>query len=279
MKYIAAIVALAVFSAAAQETTPQPPAVASAAPQDSWLPSLPSREDLQKLPPQELSASRSAIKRVMLHYLIRLKSERHRRTLQNAAECAALAEQLHAPECFVRMLKIEAEAPLAGRDLYDYQLAFDHLLDAYGVDALSLRLFVEGMHYPAEAMRQVADTVPMADVFNLLTPEQFAESSLEACMPVLAELYAQLLDIYKGIDSREKAAAATDRLMQQLPAYGATAALRYQIARAPEQSRLGVLYSSLALDAGIALAAQRKRVAEAGFYGSSLLAALDYLLN
>ena len=246
---------------------------------ESWLPEAPTAEAVQQLPAAERTAAAAAIKRVMLRHTIRLKEERHRYTRENAAECVALAEQLRAPEPFIRLLKVAAAEQLSGRDLYDYQQTLSRLLRAYMVDALAIRLFVEGVRFPAEELRRVADALPVESVFNLLPAQGVvSDEDAELHLTTLADMGVQIAELYKGITNREQADKVAQELLRFLPVYDLTAPTRMALA-SQKSSRLHGLYQRIVEPVGQVLTEPRRRLHEANYFGSALLASLDYLMN
>lgn len=253
-------------------------AASAAEEQAERLPTPPSRAQVMLLTPQKRAAAAAAMKRVMFHRYLRLRDDRHRLTQENAAECAAMAEQLEAPSVFAELLKREAAAPLSGRDLYEHRQALQQILSVYEVDELQIRLFVESMHYPAAALSAVVDALPIEPLFNLLPTEKTDMSTMQEQLLSLASIYAKQAELYKGISNREQADAAASDLPQLLDAFHATAHARFMVA-AQRDKKLLHLYERTALPARLALNAQRRNLLETAYFGSVRLAVLDYLLN
>lgn len=254
-------------------------AAAQAPKQEPWLPALPDTQAVQSMPEQERSAATAAIKRVMLYRYIRMREERHRYTPENAAECVALAQKLGAPEVLVKLLQLEAEKELSGREQYECRQALQTLMYTYGVDILGMRLFVESLHYPADTLRRVVDALPMDVVFNLMPQEQPTKEEAELQLTTLADTYAQMVEVYSGIESREQAEAAVPRLMPLLFACNAALPLRRSLAQGSSASGLSSLYERLVEPRQRELHEHRIRLAQTMHYGSAMLAALDFLLN
>ena len=242
------------------------------------LPEPPTPEQVQQMPPQERTAAATAIKRVMFRRFLRLREERHRLTQENTAETAALAEQLKAPAVFCTLLKLEAAAPLSGRDLYDYRQILNKTLAAYGVDALQIRLFVEDISCPPARLQAIVDTLPVEAVFNLLPRQQIDDRELESQIVLLVNTYARLVQLYKDIANREQADAAALELHGLLQEYSATAPLRMLLTER-RNPRMQAIYEEVGLAARRALNQERTRLQECAYYGSYALAVLDYLLN
>ena len=246
--------------------------------EEAWLPAPPTVEQVQQLPQAEQVAAAAAMKQVMFRRFLRLREERHRLTRENIAESAALAGQLNTPAIFRELLSLEAAEPLIGRDLYDYKQALNKTLAAYGVDALQIRLFVEGLRYPAAELTAAFEKLPIESVFNLLPMGTYSRAVLEEQLSALAGIYAQQLELYSSIVNPEQAVAASASLAALLPAYEATTPVR-MVLISKENESLMARYQQLVQSTRHELNQQRKRLLESGFYGSAALAALDYLLN
>lgn len=226
----------------------------------------------------EARAAAASVKRVMLMRCIRMCAERHRYTRENAAASAALAQELHAPAELVQLLQREAEESLSGRALHDQRRAMERLLRSYHVDELGLRLFVEAMHCTPEEQAKVAEALPMEVVFNLLPKQKATEAELLRQCDLLADNWNRMVQAYTEVQNREQAQEAAQKLLALLAAHDETMPLRATLRGA----RPNELPSPYALRLGplmVALTAQRRRLYEVNYYGSPLLAAVDYLLN
>ena len=245
----------------------------------SLLPELPTHEDVLALPAEEQLAAREAVKKVLLHRTLRQKDDAARLTPANAAASLALAQQLHAPEPFVRMLELEAAGHLSGRDLHEYRRAFNELVAAYGVDALQMRLYSETRAYTTEEMRRVFEWLPLEHVFNLVPDMEMGAAVIEAQLSTLAEVFARMAQIYAGVTSREQADAAAEELLPLLAAYDTTSPVRLLLMVEGGSPRLMALFARLIEPVAAPLTEQRRRLLETDYYGSRRLSTLDFLLN
>lgn len=266
MRYAPAIALL--LAAVCAEEEAAPPAAPAAA----------LSEPAPRQTPEQRAAEASAVKRVMLHRSIRMRADRHRYTRENAEASAALAAELRAPAALVELLRAEAAAPLRGNAFYEHRRALHRLLQEYGVDELGILLFAEGVNFPLQEVQQAAEALPMEPLFNLLpqrasTPEELAQQ-----VDILAAAYAQMVPVYSRISSREQADAAAAELLPLLSACDAALPLRMVVSvRGATPAHL--LYQRKVAPHRRELVEHRRRLREAMFYGSALLAALDYLLN
>lgn len=266
------ILALAALPALGQE-----PSAAPAKAEESWLPRVPSEEEVQQLPAEERSAARAAIKQVLLERNLRLREDRRRLTRENSAESAASAEKLKAPEPFVRLLQLEAAESLSGRKFHDQQHALEEVVRAYGVDSLAIRLFVECMPLSAAELRAVVEWLPCESLFNLFPLEDSNLEQTQARLRTLGEMYVRMAEVYEKVTNHEQAEAAADELCALLSSADAVAPVH--LLRESEDPLLRSLTGRLVVPALRRLQPQRQRLRNAGFFGSGRLAALDYLLG
>lgn len=252
---------------------PEPPAPAPQQPAVAATPDL-----VSALPEQERLAAREAIKQVMMQRTIRLKDDRRRLTRANAEASAAQAEQLHAPEALVNLLKKEA-ALLSGEpgSLYECRQTLSKVVAAYGVDELQIRLFVEGLDFSGKEMREVVDWLPLQYAFNLVNVDPELDSELEGQLTALVDLYAQVAETYRGVADKEQADAAAQALLSLMEIHDTVAPLRYKM-QSGGSTRLHMLYERLVIPVLQEISPIRMRLIEAGYYGSRHLAALDYLI-
>ena len=242
------------------------------------LPPVPTAEELLALPAEELLAARESVKKVMLHRALRQKDDAARITLENVAECLALARRLHAPEPFIRMLELEAADSFSGRALHEYRDAFNRLVAAYGVDAVQMRLYTENQSYSTAEMRRVLESIPLRGAFNLVPRVHLDVDAVEAQLTMLGRVYACMAEVYAGVNSREEAEAAADALLPLLEDYDSTATVR-MILMASGEPEQNPLFARLALPAAKRCMEQRRRLMETDYYGSRRLSTLDFLLN
>ena len=246
--------------------------------QADTLPQLPTREEVLKLPAEQQLAAREAVKRVVFARLVRQKEDARRLTRENSAACVALARQLNAPQALVELLQMEAEQQLSGRLLYDHRLAFNNLVRAYGVDALQIRLFTEGMHVSDKDLREICDWLPKEHLFNLVPETPVPTEELLVQLSLLGEIYAQIDHLYKGVTDKEQADAAAQSLLDSLQSFDATAPVR-KVLIDRKVPRVTAVFQQLLLPIMQQLSEQRTRLQQADFFGSRHLAALDYLLD
>lgn len=246
-----------------------------AEPQD-WLPAAPNPADLAGR--EDITAARSAIKKVIFLQTARLKHERHRLTAENAKESAKLSAESEAPAEFTRMMQLQTERPLNSRDGYEHARRLEQILQAYGVDALQIRLFIEGNRCTLAELRALAEWLPYADVFDLVQDATLPDDAeLYAQMDTLQAIYRSMEEIYRSVETKEQADAAADALLPQLAEYKKTLPLRLLLQRLdvdrflPYQQRVGKIAKLLIT--------QKKRLNEVAFYGSRKLEVLDALLS
>lgn len=247
-------------------------AAAQDAPQPAETPAAPARH--------EASAARAseAVKRVMAARMIRLKEERRRLTPENSAACAELAERLNAPAELVQLLRREAAAPLSGRALHDHNAALTRVVQESGVDALQIRLFVEGLECSAAEQRALIEWLPLKAVFNLIDFREPDTDELDAGVQRLAAMYDKLTLRYAAVTNRAQADAAAQELLGLLEEADALS-LVVLLVQEDRSARLRVQADRYIAPARSRLSVQRRRLRESAYFGSSRLAALDYLMG
>ena len=224
-------------------------------------------------------AGKDAIKRALLSRAVQLKADRHRITPEAATVYVALAEQLGAPSDFVQLLAEEKGTPMAGRAAYDHRQVMEEVTQGYGVDALQIRLFVEGLKMETQKIEEVIAWLPVRDLFNLSTAEQLKtlrQETLPEKLEELCALYRKMLDVYLTIDSRETADAAAQKLLPCLPELDRTAPIRMLLRRVGPRRFPG--YDEIVGQIARRLSARRKELFESSFYASARMKALDALL-
>lgn len=223
-------------------------------------------------------AEKDAIKRALLSRAVRLRAERHRITPEAAEAYIALAKQLGAPADFVEILAEEKEEPLAGRAAYEHRQRMEEATQRYGVDALQIRLFVEGLQMEAQKIEEVIDWLPVRDLFNLSTSEQLKmrKETLPEKLGELCALYRKMLEVYNTIDSRGAADSAAQRLLSCLPELERTVPIRTLLRRVGSHRLPG--YDEIVGDIAHRLSVRRMELLESSFYASARMRALDALL-
>lgn len=230
--------------------------------------------------PASLSAAqKDAVKRVLLARAVQIKVNRHRITPEAAAANVALAKQLGAPDEFVGALIREMGHPLAGRAAYDHRQQMEEMTQEYEIDALQIRLFVEGLQVEPGKIAEVIDWLPVRDLFNLATLEQLKllrGDTLPGKLTELQALYEKMLEVYNTINSRETADAAAQTLLSCLPELDRTASIRMLLRRMGSHRLPG--YDEIVGDIARRLSSRRRELFESSFYASVHMEALDALL-
>lgn len=242
------------------------------------LPTPPTREQVLQMPAEEQQAARMAVKKVTLHRILRQKDDAARLTPENAAECRALAETLHAPAEMVQLLEAEARGPLSGRALYDQRQAFNSLVAAFGVDAVQMRLYVESQSYSTAEMRRALEQLPLETLFNLVPQGELTDEAALQQLDTLAVVYQKAAELYSGVSNREQADAAAVALTELLREFDTTSPVRLEI-MAYRSSRFMEPYARIVQKHAAQYIEQRIKLLEADFYGSRLLSTIDFMLN
>ena len=242
--------------------------------QHAELPAVPTPEALAAR--EDLASARTAMKRVLLRQNMRLKDDKRRLTPENAADSAKLAEELHAPEEFVQLMQMLALPGLPARSAYDCRERLSAVLVAYGVDALSIRIFVEDMPYTSEQMLPVIDSLPMEEIFNLTTRPESSPDELDAQLNMLISVYSEMASVYDRVVNKQSADAAAPELTNLVALYNKTLALRHMLNEV--DLRQYKKYSKNLIEVIDMLKEQRQRLQEAAFFGSVHLQILDYFL-
>lgn len=232
-----------------------------------------------KPPAVELTAEQRvaygvAIKKVLLEQMVRARDERHRITTENYAACARLAQELGAPEPFVRAMQAEASGELTARERYELNSELRELYQLYRVDTLALRYFVEGAHVTAEELRLAAQWLPFNALFNLSRQSEQTEQKVAADASLRLLLLTELGEIYARIDNREQAFDALPRLLPLLVRYESVAATTDAAAENDRQHytrQMQLLYPSFQ--------AERTRLREHGYFNCRPLQIIDLLLR
>ena len=241
---------------------------------------LPTREDVLALPIEQQLAAREAVKKVMLHRVLRQKDDAARLTTDNAKECLALAGQLPTmPEPLIRMLEREASGQLSGRELHEYRDAFAKLVAAYGVDMMLMRLYSENQAYTTAEMRRVFEWLPLQHVFNLVPTQKPDSAAIQAQFMTLQKIFTRMTEVYAGVNNREQADAAAEALIPLLEDFDATSPVRLMLAKEGQSPRLMRPFEYYVQPVAAAYVAQRRRLIETEYYGSRRLSTLDFLLN
>lgn len=252
---------LCVTLAAAEEKQPTPALV----------------EQTPQLSSEEQAATREAVKQVMLARTMRLKEEDARLTAENMTEGLALAEKLHAPQPFVRLLQSEASGALTASKRHELRRELQSTVAAYGVDVLQMRLFVEWMPFPAKEVRATLEWLPKADLFNLVAKETRLDV-LEEQLTVLCGVVHRMNEVYECVTNREQADAAAEKLTELLHEFESTAPVRMALLDASSR-QLEASHRRIVGAEADRLAELRRRLRETGYFNSPRLAALDYLLS
>lgn len=236
---------------------------------------LQTHEETTPLP----AAQKDAVKRVLLARAVQIKANRHRITQEAAADYVALAKRLEAPEDFVEILTREKAGSMVGRTAYEHRQMMEETTRKYGIDALQIRLFIEGLREGTQKIGDLLDWLPVRDLFNLVTTDQLKilrEDVLPEKLEELRGLYQKMLDVYDTIDSRETADAAASALLIYLPEFDRTAPIRLLLRKVGSRRLPG--YDKIVGDVAHRLSVRRKELFESSFYASIRMGALDALL-
>ncbi len=240
-------------------------------------PSVPELSENTPAPPTE--EQRDAIKRTLLARAVRLTEDQHRITPDSAQKTLTLARQLGVPGDFLSLLSREAGVPMGGRAAYEHRQAMQALSEHYGIDALQIRLFAEGLRNNRREAEQLISWLPMRYLFNTITEEKKAvlnEETRRAYLEALRGMYAKMLEIYATVSSHDSAEAAAEQLLGCLPDMDRTLPIRFVIRRVG--ARRVPEYDEIVGEVAHAISVQRKRLFESAFYSSQRMAALDALL-
>ncbi|MBR5894967.1 MAG: hypothetical protein IKZ13_05435 [Akkermansia sp.] len=241
------------------------------------LPLISTTEEVEALPIELREQRATAIKKVLLEQMVRAKEEQHRVTSENYAACAQRAFELKAPAAFALYMQLEAEGQLAPRARYAVREALRCMYEAYRVDSLGLRYFVEGSHLATDELREAADWLPLAGLFNLTKMSELTPQKMEADYAALIQLTSELCDVYTGISNREQAEAAVEKLLPLLVRFEATVGTR-KLATPEQLAALEKRFSAPFKWLFPALVGQHNRVREANYYDVLRLRVVDYFL-
>ncbi len=240
------------------------------------LPLPPSAAELAALPGRLFGRQQLAMKRVLLARGLRARAERNRITRENWQACADLAHELGAPDAFVRLLALRAADSLPRRQSYLVEAALARCIELYRVDELELRYFIESRALPPDMAE--AEWFPLPLLFNTEPPAGVSAEAVGAHDLALLSALGGLARLYASVQDAASADAAAAAMPPLLARFrSASRALGY----APDALRLHARarYAALAGRVEGAWLAQRRRVAEAGFFGSARLRALDFFLD
>ena len=159
-----------------------------------------------------------------------------------------------------------------------HQQALHKLVLSYGVDALQIRLFVEGLPFTTDELSGIASWLPLESVFNMVTLDtNTAEEDISFQLTTVADTYARIADAYEAVSNRAQADAAAQELLGVLPLVDATYPVRLMLQQ--KDVRILPLYERIVQPVLERFVPIRRRLMESDFYGSRRLAAVDYLLN
>ncbi len=240
------------------------------------LPLPPSPAECEALPARQFQQEQLAMKRVWLMRVLRARAERNRVSRQNWRGCAAQAREWGAPAVFAELLERRASDSLSRAQCYLVETALDHMLALYRVDALEIRYFVESSALPPDMAE--ADWFPLSLLFNTVPPAGLSSEAVGAHDLALLSALSELALLYSSVQDAASADAAAAAMPPLLARFrSASRALGY----APDELRLHVRsrYAALAGRAEGAWLAQRRRVAEADYFGSARLRALDFFMD
>ena len=244
---------------------------------DAGVPLPPTRADVAKLPAVEFVHRQTALKQVLLTRNVRSYAEHKRVSDANLLASARLADELGAPPQLAVYLRLLAADTLSSRQRYWVREALDCLIEAYLVDALRMRYFVEFSALSEAQLEDLLSWLPLQATFNLVPVTQ-DEATVVADYQLLRGVYAQLLAAYQSAQDKESADAAAETALQPFILHETTT---YTRPFAPQElkDRLAPLYGRLLTAPALALQQERKRLRENDYFGSLRLRLLDLLLG
>ncbi len=240
------------------------------------LPLLPSPAECAALPALQFAQEQLAMKRVLLARALRSRAERNRISRENWLACAQTARELGAPVAFIGLLERRGAESLSRADSYLVDAALSRLLELYGVDELEIRFFAESRALPPDVAQ--ADWFPMPLLFNLEPPAGVSAEAVAAHDAALLAALGELVRLYATVQDRASADAAAGAMAPALACFRQSLRL---LGHAPDELRVRVRsrYAPLAGRIEGAWLTERKRVIEAGYFGSERLRALDFFMD
>lgn len=225
---------------------------------------------------------RAALKRALVYRTSQAKADRGRITAENNRATAQLASHLGAPACFVRYLELLADGNLSRRQEYAVEQALRLLLqETYTIDTLQIRLVSESLQLPAREHTLCMLQLPVGAMFDMVpgrhTPRERLLSDITAMSSTLVEV-ERVLSLVRDAASAESAAS---RLQALIPIWETTAQTRlHGTTQGTELSS----YEKWAVEVLLTPATrrvleQRRRLHQAGWFGSSRLQTVDELLR
>lgn len=246
---------------------------------------------VQPLPPTREEArssgiryqlERAALKRALVYRTSQAKADRGRITAENNRATALLARHLGAPDSFVRYLELLADGNLSRRQEYAVEQALRLLLqETYTIDTLQIRLVSESLQLPAREHTLCMLQLPVGAMFDMVpgrhTPRERLLSDITAMSSTLGEV-ERVLSLVRDAASAE---SAVSRLQALIPIWETTAQTRLQ--GTTQEAELSS-YEKWAVEVLLTPATrrvleQRRRLHQAGWFGSSRLQTVDELLR
>lgn len=240
----------------------------------------PEEEELAALPPAEYARMQAAVKETLLLRWVLIREAGHRATAETEAQSAGLARAAEAPEMLAEILQRFADGAMPRAEAYAWNESLEHLLRAWHVDNLAVRLLAEGVSIPAEQVSELAAFLPLADAFNTLSLRPPTEGDVLADLTEMKLCYASLAEVYATVqdaESAEAAAFSARPLVQRLLTTARTFIWLKQT-QTPF-SPLCLSYLKEANEAYAAVMEQRKRLIEINYGESLRLRALDALVD
>lgn len=238
----------------------------------------PTRADVQKLSAVEFLRRQSAIKRVLLARNVRTYAEHKRLSDENLLASAQLADELKAPRELAHYFRMLASDTLGNRRRYMVLSALEALLNAYLVDELQIRYFVELSALSEQDLATLWDWLPLASCFNMVSVQKRQKSEVEADYHLLKQVYSRLHSIYASVKDHESANAAAAQALESLVLHESTAYTRLYASPELKESLPPHLVHALILPA-TSLQKERIRLRENDYFGSLRLRLLDLLLG
>ncbi len=242
------------------------------------LPLPPSPAERDALPDRVFMQQQQAMKQVLMARELRARAARHRVTRANWQLCAAEARELGAPAAWVRLLELRASDELSSTGRYLVDTALSHMLTLYRVDEQEVRYFMQSRALPSEGMEALADWFPLPFLFNMVPPSGTSAEAVAGHDLALLAALNELAILYSRVHDRAGADAVAAAMPLPLARFlQSSRALGY----APDALRLQLRarYASLAAQAEGNWLRQRRRVAEADYFGSERLRALDFFMD
>ena len=249
---------------------------------EAGVPMPPTAEQVAALPPLLREQHRSGMKHVLLLREARNRESRYRQTPETLAACAGLAREWECPAAIVDNFQRRAEGDLSPRELYAWNQALSRTLAAYSINATGARFLVEDFPRKAEDWQKLAPELPIAAMFNQVTPWKGDADKAIQDFHMVAQVMRESAKAYATITDAATAKAAIPTLRELALVHDTTLPLRFAAAEnlplplseAQKQEMMDMVNAAYA-----EWQPQRQRLADKSYFGVELLPILDYLLR